>query len=175
MASLPLWVDDTPNLTTGDLRAKARRMHAEHGLGLLFLDYVQLARASRRCDSRYQEIGAITRDLKGLAQELKIPIVAASQLSRAVEQRADKRPTLADLRESGGQEQDADVVLFIHREGTGDPEAAEVTIAKQRNGPKGVVHPLWQPNRARFVSIVRDGITRDGIVRDGIARDTPQA
>ncbi len=161
LSELPLWVDDTPHLTTADLRAKARRLYAEHGLGLLLLDYVQLAHTTRRYDSRYQEIGAITRELKELAQELKIPVVAASQVSRAVEQRADKRPTLADLRESGNQEADADVVLFIYREGTPGPEAAEIIVAKQRNGPTGTVHVLWQPHRVRFVPLAHTKPTEE--------------
>ncbi|HEY77365.1 MAG TPA: replicative DNA helicase [Thermoflexia bacterium] len=167
LATLPLWVDDTPYLTTGDLRAKARRLYAEHGLGMVLLDYIQLAHPSHRYDSRYQEIGAITRDLKELAQELKVPVIAASQVSRAVEQRASKRPTLADLRESGNQEADADVVIFPHREeadveGTGPQgvEAAELIVAKHRHGPTGVVHVLWQPERVRFVSATREEVRR---------------
>lgn len=161
LRDLPLWVDDTPHLTTTDMRAKARRLYAEHGLGMVLVDYVQLVHPSQRYDSRYQEIGAVTRDLKELAQELKVPVVAASQVSRAVEQRADKRPTLADLRESGNQEADADVVIFPYR-GPADAEgttasawkAAELIVAKHRYGPTGVVHVLWESDRVRFVPVV---------------------
>ena len=156
LADLPLWVDDTPHLTTADLRAKARRLYAEHGLGLVILDYIQLAHPTRRYDSRYQEIGAVTEELKELARELRIPVIAASQVSRAVERRADKRPTLADLRESGNQEADADVVIFIYRENGPGPQATELIVAKHRNGPTGTAHVLWQPKRVRFVSIARE-------------------
>lgn len=174
LSDLPLWVDDTPQLSVVDLRAKARRLYAAgcassagctssgRGLGLILLDYVQLARAGRRYDSRYREIGEITAALKGLAKELNVPVVAASQAGRGVEQRAEHRPTMVDLRESGNQEADADVIILIHHNGDGNGngngnsaslQPAEFIVAKNRNGKRGVNVPvLWQPHRARFVT-----------------------
>ena len=152
LAELPLWVDDTPQIKVGDLRAKIRRLYAEQGLGMVLLDYVQLAQANRHYQSRYREIGEITAELKGLAKELNIPVIAASQLSRAVEHRAEGRPRLSDLRESGNQEADADVVILIHREMTGKYEPAELIVAKNRHGETGTVPVFWQGQYARFVS-----------------------
>ena len=152
--SLPLFIDDTAALSIATLRARARRMHRQHGIALLIVDYLQLASGGDRRDGRTAEVGEITRGLKALAKELNIPILALSQLSRAVESRVDKRPQLSDLRESGSIEQDADVVMFIYRaeyylersEKRGTPEhiaalgQAEVIVAKQRHGPTGVAH-----------------------------------
>jgi len=153
LADLPLWVDDTPQIKISDLRAKVRRLYAEHGVRMVLLDYVQLVRSTRRYNSRYREIGEITSELKGLAKELQIPVIAASQLSRAVEQRAEGRPQLSDLRESGNQEADADVVILIHRENSNGYEPAELILNKNRHGPTGVAHVYWQPQQVRFVSV----------------------
>lgn len=138
----PIYIDDTPSLTVLDLRARARRLKKEHGLGLLVIDYLQLMRGRTSNDSREQEISEISRFLKALAKELNIPVIAISQLNRKVEDRPDKRPRLADLRESGAIEQDADVILFIYRDEVYNKEStqkgiAEVIIGKQRNGPIG--------------------------------------
>ena len=136
-----IFIDDTPGISVMELRAKARRIKAEHGLGLVVVDYLQLMR-TRKQENRQQEISEISRSLKGLARELDVPIIAMSQLSRAVEQRQDRRPVLSDLRESGAIEQDADVVMFLYRDyyydkENANPNMAELDIAKQRNGPTG--------------------------------------
>jgi replicative DNA helicase len=141
----PIFIDDTPALTVMDLRARARRLKKEHGLELLVIDYLQLMRGrANSLDRREQEISEISRSLKALAKELNIPVIAISQLNRMVEQREDKRPRLADLRESGAIEQDADVIMFIYRDvvynkETKDPNTAEIIVGKQRNGPVGDV------------------------------------
>ncbi|UCD71186.1 MAG: replicative DNA helicase [Syntrophobacterales bacterium] len=143
LSEAPLFIDDTPAITNLEIRAKARRLKAEHGLGLLIVDYLQLMR-SRRAERREQEISEISRSLKALAKELSIPVIAISQLSRKTEDRPNRRPQLADLRESGAIEQDADVILFIYREElykqeTPNKGIAEIIIGKQRNGPTGKV------------------------------------
>ena len=144
LAEIPFFVDDTPAISVLELRAKARRLMREHqdGLGLIIVDYLQLMRAHQKVDNREQEISLISRSLKGLAKELQVPVIALSQLNRGVEMRADKRPMMADLRESGAIEQDADVISFIYRDdfyNKASPEEgiAEVIISKQRNGPQG--------------------------------------
>ncbi len=159
MAHAPIFIDDTPGISLSEMRAKARRLQQSQGkLDLIIVDYLQLmSGGSRRYENRTQEVSAISRGLKGLAKELKVPVVALSQLSRAPESRGgDHRPQLADLRESGSIEQDADVVAFIFREEVYKPDepeldgVAEIIIAKQRNGPTGrvkmafveAVHPL---------------------------------
>lgn len=154
LSEMPLWVDDTPQISVGDLRAKVRRLYAEQGLGMVLLDYVQLAHPMQRYKSRYREIGEITAELKGMAKELGIIVVAASQLSRAVEQRMDTRPRLSDLRESGNQESDADVVILIHHDGAemSSYHEAELVVAKNRHGETGSVPVVWQPQRVRFIS-----------------------
>ncbi len=155
----PIYIDDSPALSTMELRARARRLKAEHGLGLVVIDYLQLMRSSRRTDSRELEISDISRSLKGLAKELDIPVIALSQLNRKVEDRTDKRPILADLRESGAIEQDADVIMFVYREDVykfkkpserparGD---AEIIIGKQRNGPVGVAELYYNSPYTSF-------------------------
>jgi replicative DNA helicase len=155
IADLPIFIDDTPSISAMQLRTKARRLHAEHGLDLVFIDYLQLMTSDTRTENRVQEVSHISRSLKGLARELNVPVVAASQLSRAVEQRTEKRPVLADLRESGSLEQDADVVLFIYRDEMYHPETeqqniAEVMVSKHRNGPTGTVQLFFQKNLAQF-------------------------
>jgi len=152
-----LIVDDEPSLDPRTLRAKVRRMKREYGVSVVFVDYLQLMHVKRSSESRQQEISEISRSLKLLARELNITIVALSQLSRAVEQREDKRPRLSDLRESGAIEQDADTVIFIYRdeyyqrtEKLYEPHEAEVIIGKQRNGPVGTVKLMFNPKSASF-------------------------
>ena len=154
-----LIIDDTPGITVSELRSKCRKYKLEHELGLVIIDYLQLMSGSGRTDSRQQEISEISRSLKALARELNVPVVALSQLSRAVESRPDKRPMLSDLRESGAIEQDADVVMFIYRDEYYNKEKsekkgiAEVIIGKQRNGPLGTVELVWLPEYTRFVNM----------------------
>jgi len=143
LSEAPLFIDDTPAITNLEIRAKARRLKAEHGLGLVIVDYLQLMKG-RRAERREQEISEISRSLKALAKELSVPVIAISQLSRKTEDRPSRRPQLADLRESGAIEQDADVIIFIYREelykqDTPNKGIAEVIIGKQRNGPTGKV------------------------------------
>ncbi len=157
-----LIIDDTPGISIPELRSKCRKFKLEHNLKLIIIDYLQLmsGSGSRRSDSRQQEISEISRSLKGLARELRVPVVALSQLSRQVEQRPDHRPMLSDLRESGAIEQDADVVMFIYRDDyynkdTADKNIAEIIIAKQRNGPIGTVNLVWLPQFTKFVNMER--------------------
>ncbi len=160
-----IFIDDTPALGVLELRAKARRLKAEHNIGLIVLDYLQLMQGPRNVQSREQEISAISRSLKALSKELGIPVIALSQLNRAVEARSDKRPVLADLRESGAIEQDADVVLFVHRpemfgiekDEHGEPTegVAEIIVGKQRNGPTGKVRLAFVKQYARFENLIR--------------------
>jgi replicative DNA helicase len=142
LGGAPVLIDDTPGLTPRDLAAKCRRLDQEYGLDLVVVDYLQLMRGGQRFENRVAEVTYISQQLKQLARELNVPVLANAQLSRAIEQRADKRPLLSDLRESGSQEQDADVVLFLHRTDDGVAEksgvAMEIMVAKQRNGP---THP----------------------------------
>ena len=150
-----IFIDDSPGIGVLEMRAKARRLAAEHGLHLLIVDYIQLMQGRGRFDNRTQELGAISRALKGLAKELNIPVVVLSQLSRGPESRADHRPQLSDLRESGALEQDADVVALIYREDRYNPQAgndsvAEIIIAKQRNGPIDTIKLAFIQERTRF-------------------------
>jgi replicative DNA helicase len=153
-----VFIDDNPAVTVTEIRAKARRLTAEHGrFGLIVVDYLQLMSGSRRHENRNHEVAEISRGLKVLARELDVPVIALSQLNRGVESRNDKRPTLADLRDSGSVEQDADVVAFIYRDALYDREKAddgstELIVAKHRNGPVGVVHLTFIPRLARFES-----------------------
>jgi replicative DNA helicase len=158
LSAAPLFIDDTPAISAFEMRARARRLKAEHGLAAVFVDYLQLMRGSERAENRQQEISAISRSLKALAKELNVPVIALSQLSREVEKRDKKRPVLSDLLESGGIEANADVVAFIYREGYYNQEAenkplTEVIIAKQRNGPVGVIQLYFKENQNKFVSI----------------------
>ena len=151
-------IDDTPGISILELRAKARRMVHEHGVKVLFIDYLQLMSAPLVRESREREIASISRSLKGLAKDLNVPVIALSQLNRSVESRAGGKPMLADLRESGAIEQDADVVMFIHRNKDADapPEErgrASVIIAKQRNGEVGEVDLAWIAEYARFENL----------------------
>ncbi len=153
-----LIIDDTPGITVSGLRSKCRKYKLEQDLGIIFIDYLQLMSGNGRGDSRQQEISDISRALKAVARELHVPVVALSQLSRAVEQRPNHRPMLSDLRESGAIEQDADVVMFIYRDDyynkdTEKKNIAEINIAKQRNGPIGVVDLVWMPQYTQFVNL----------------------
>jgi replicative DNA helicase len=157
-----LIIDDTPGISIGELRSKCRRYKLEHGLSIIMIDYLQLMTGSgKNAESRQQEISEISRSLKGLARELQVPVIALSQLSRAVESRPDKRPMLSDLRESGAIEQDADVVMFIYRDDyynheSPDKGISEIIIAKQRNGPIGTVKLAWLPELTKFANLARD-------------------
>ncbi|HEY8341855.1 MAG TPA: replicative DNA helicase [Calditerricola sp.] len=161
LARAPIFIDDTPNITVTEIRSKLRRLKAERGLSLVVIDYLQLIQGrSRYAENRQQEISEISRSLKGIARELHVPVIALSQLSRAVEQRQDKRPILSDIRESGSIEQDADIVAFLYRDDYYDPETdrkniVEVIIAKQRNGPTGKVELVFLKEYNKFVSLDR--------------------
>lgn len=160
LSEAPIFIDDTPALSVLELRAKARRLKAEHGLDVIFIDYLQLMQSKGRIESRRQEIAEITRSLKSLARELSVPVVALAQLSRAVESTSDNIPRLNHLKESGEIEQTADVVAFIYREDYYNPQTenqgvADIIIAKQRNGPTGTVQLGWQKQYTRFVSLER--------------------
>ena len=157
-----LIIDDTPGISISELRSKCRKFKLEQGLDLIIIDYLQLmtGRVGGRSESRQQEISDISRSLKGLARELNVPVIALSQLSRAVEQRPDHRPMLSDLRESGAIEQDADVVMFIYRDDyykkdTELKSVAEIIIAKQRNGSIGTVNLTWLPNYTKFANYLK--------------------
>src|SRR3989344_6247687 len=149
----PIYIDDTPGMTILEMRTKARSLQAEHGLKLIVVDYLQLARGSKSYDNRVQEVGEISQGLKNLARELKVPVLAVAQLSRQVEQRGIKRPQLSDLRESGSIEQDADVVMFMWREDEEDLENMTLDIAKHRNGPLRSIKLRFRGDRIRFYSV----------------------
>jgi replicative DNA helicase len=151
-----IFLDDTPSISPTQMRAKCRRLHLEHRLDLIVVDYLQLMVSDYRTDNRVQEVSYISRNLKALARELNVPVLAAAQLSRAVEQRSDKKPVLSDLRESGSLEQDADIVMFIYREDKDDPDSvmrnvAEILVSKHRNGPTGSVQLVFREQLAQFV------------------------
>jgi replicative DNA helicase len=163
LSSCPIWIDDTPALTLLEMRAKARRLRIENDIGLIVVDYLQLMRSPQYSENRVQEISDISRSLKALAKELAVPVIALSQLSRASEQRGgERKPILSDLRDSGAIEQDADLVLFIHRsemyEGPVDKDGnslegkAELIVAKHRNGPTGVIDLHFYKQFTRFAS-----------------------
>ena len=161
MYKAPIFIDDSPVVTVTDVRAKCRRLKRKKGLSLIVVDYLQLMQTSNR-ENRQQEIAEITRNLKNLARELEVPIIALSQLNRSLEQREDKRPRLSDLRESGALEQDSDVVMFIYRHEYYHPEdqekkgIAEVIVSKHRAGSTGVVEMTFQPEFTRFANLGRD-------------------
>ncbi len=167
LSQAPLFIDDSAGLTVREMRGKARQLKLEHDIGLIVVDYLQLMQGSEKSDNRVQEISEISRFLKLLAKELNVPVVALSQLNRAVENRPDKRPLLADLRESGAIEQDADLICFIYREEfyfRDKPECknmAEIIIGKQRNGPVGIIHLSFFPEFAQFKNF--DNSMRDVI------------
>jgi len=155
LTNAPIFVDDSPGLTLMELRAKSRRLKAQKGIKLVAVDYLQLLQPPR-AENRQQEVSIISRGLKSLAMELEIPVIAVSQLNRAVESREDRKPRMSDLRESGAIEQDADLVLLLHREGFYDPEKnprlTEAIIAKQRNGPTDTVKLTFLTECMRFES-----------------------
>lgn len=160
LAEAPIFIDDTPSINIMEMRAKCRRVASKGGLGLVIVDYLQLMAPTRRSDNRVQEVSEISRALKILAKELDVPVVALSQLSRNVEYRADKRPLLADLRESGSIEQDADVVMFIYRDEVYNPESpqrgiAEIHISKHRSGPIGKVELTFLEHYTKFTNLAR--------------------
>ena len=156
LADAPIFIDDTPGISISEMRTKARRLQLEQGIKLLIVDYLQLADPGRRYDNRVQEVSIVSQGLKNLARELKIPVLAVSQLSRAVEHRGERKPQLADLRESGAIEQDADVVMFLYRldsEVTSNIIPTKLLIAKHRNGPMGEIDLLFRGDRIRFYNV----------------------
>jgi len=164
LSEAPLFIDDSATANVMEIRTKARRLQAEHNLGLIILDYLQLMQGESGSENRVQEISEITRALKAIARELSIPVIAVSQLSRAVESRTPPIPKLADLRESGSIEQDADIVLFIYREAMYKKDLAparkniaEIHIAKHRNGPTGVMQLYFDENKVSFKNLERKG------------------
>ncbi len=173
LAEAPVFIDDTPGITISEMRTKARRLQIEHGLRFLIVDYLQLVKG-RNLENRVQEVSEISQNLKNLARELKIPVLAISQLSRAVEQRGTRKPQLADLRESGAIEQDADVVMFIYRE---DPERMELVtldIQKHRNGPVGEVSLMFRADRTKFYGLEKArSITKPASEKE--SKETPVA
>lgn len=163
LSEAKIYLDDTPGITVMEMRAKARRLKAEKGLDLIVIDYIQLMQGGRRSENRQQEISEISRSLKALARELEVPVLALSQLSRAVEQSSDKRPNLSHLRESGALEQDADVVIFIHRPEYYDPDTeqkgiAEIIVAKHRNGPVGTAELAFLKEYTKFLDLAKEPI-----------------
>jgi len=160
LAEAPIFIDDTPGISTLEVRAKARRLKSEADVGLVVVDYLQLMRARGSYDIREQEISEISRSLKGLAKELSVPVVALSQLNRGVESRSDKRPLISDLRESGAIEQDADVIMFIYRDEVYNKESsdrgiAEIIVGKQRNGPTDTVKLAFLSEFTTFENLAR--------------------
>jgi replicative DNA helicase len=161
LAEAPIFIDDTPAQNVLELRAKARRLKREANLGLVVIDYLQLMRGLTAQENRTQELSEISRGLKSLAKELDVPVVALSQLNRQVEQRADRRPMMSDIRESGAIEQDSDVILFIYRDEVYKPDSqdegiAEVIIGKQRNGPTGTIRLAFRKEYTRFDNLVEN-------------------
>ena len=162
LSDAKLFIDDTPALSPGELRARARRLMREYGdIGLIVVDYLQLMRISDRIENRVLEISEISRALKALAKELNVPVIALSQLNRSLEQRQDRRPAMSDLRDSGALEQDADLIAFIYREEVYNPQTpdkgiAEIIIAKQRNGPIGKVRLAFLGEYTRFENHTED-------------------
>lgn len=160
VSEAPLFIDDSPNMTLMEIRAKCRRLKQRHGLRLVVVDYLQLMTSGKRVESRQQEVSEFSRSLKLLAKELDVPVIAISQLNRGPEQRTDKRPMLSDLRESGSLEQDADVVLLLHREDAYERESprageADFIVAKHRNGPTSTVTVAFQGHYSRFVDMAQ--------------------
>jgi len=161
LAEAPIFIDDTPSITAMEVRAKSRRLMTKHKLGLIVVDYLQLMQSRGRSENRQQEISEISRSLKILGRELNVPVIAVSQLSRAVEQRTDKRPLLSDLRESGAIEQDADLVMFIYRDDYYNKDSdekgiAEVIVSKHRNGPTGTVRLAFLEHYTKFANLAKN-------------------
>jgi replicative DNA helicase len=170
LSGAKIFMDDNPGTSVMEMRARARRLQADQGLDILFVDYLQLMEGTgnnRNSDNRVQEVSEISRSLKSLARELKIPVVALSQLSRAVEQRPGRMPQLSDLRDSGSIEQDADVVMFIYRDeyyerDTAKKNVAEILIRKHRNGPTGEVDLFFSPEQQKFSDLARSSSEQHG-------------
>jgi replicative DNA helicase len=165
LSDAKIFIDDTPALSPAELRARARRLKREHDLGLIVIDYLQLMAVPGNKENRATEISEISRGLKALAKELNIPVIALSQLNRSLEQRTDKRPVMADLRESGAIEQDADVILFIYRDEYYNPESsdkglAEIIIGKQRNGPTGTIKLTFLGQYTKFENFASESYGR---------------
>lgn len=163
VSEAPLYIDDSPNMTLMEIRAKCRRLKQRHGLRLVVVDYLQLMTSGKRVESRQQEVSEFSRSLKLLAKELDVPVIAISQLNRGPEQRTDKRPMLSDLRESGSLEQDADMVVLLHREDAYERESprageADFIVAKHRNGPTANITVAFQGHYSRFVDMARENI-----------------
>lgn len=183
LSEAPIYIDDSPSQTILEIRAKARRLKAEKKIGMIMIDYLQLMNASSKMESREREISHISRSLKALAKELNIPVIALAQLNRAVESRPDKRPMLSDLRESGSIEQDADVVMFIHRpeyygikqdpDGTSLEGIAEIIVGKQRNGPTGDVRLRFMRDYARFENAETVHLIEEANVQPSVEEDFP--
>jgi replicative DNA helicase len=168
MSETRIFLDDTPAISPIQMRAKCRRIHMEFGLDLVIVDYLQLMQGDTRNENRVQEVSYVSRSLKVLARELNVPVLAAAQLSRAVEQRASKRPQLSDLRESGSLEQDSDIVMFIYREDQDDPDSlrknvAEIMVSKHRNGPTGSVELVFREDLAKFENAATRNIDFSGV------------
>ena len=164
LSEAKIFIDDTPALSPGELRARARRLKREHDLGLIVIDYLQLMQVPGNKENRATEISEISRGLKALAKELNVPVMALSQLNRSLEQRTDKKPMMSDLRESGAIEQDADVIMFIYRDEYYNPDSpekgiAEIIIGKQRNGPTGSVKLAFLGQFTRFENLAVDRYT----------------
>ena len=157
ISSAPLFIDDSPNMTMSEIRAKCRRLKQQHNLGLVVIDYLQLMSSGKAVESRQQEVSEFSRSIKLLAKELEVPVIAVAQLNRGVETRSDRRPMLSDLRESGSLEQDADVVMLLHRPEAYDPDdrpgEADVIVAKHRNGPTDTIRVVFQGAQARFANL----------------------
>ncbi|NPV29473.1 MAG: replicative DNA helicase [Firmicutes bacterium] len=180
LAEAPIFIDDTPAISLLELRSKARRLKIEHQVGFLVIDYLQLMQTGRRMENRVQEISEISRFLKSLARELDIPVLALSQLSRAVEQRGERIPMLSDLRESGSLEQDSDVVMFIYRDDYYNPHSekkgiAEIIVAKQRNGPVGTVELAFLKEFTKFVNLEKTPLPPPGGEEEEDEREAPPA
>lgn len=162
ISEAPLYIDDSPNMALMEIRAKCRRLKQRHNLGLVVVDYLQLMSSGKKVESRQQEVSEFSRALKLLAKELEVPVVAVAQLNRGPEMRQDKRPMMSDLRESGSLEQDADVVILLHREDAYDRESprageADIIVAKHRNGPTDTIPVAFQGHLSRFVDMAREG------------------
>jgi replicative DNA helicase len=160
VAEAPLFIDDSPNMTMMEIRAKCRRLKQRHDLRMVVVDYMQLMTSGKRVESRQLEVSEFSRSLKLLAKELDVPVVAISQLNRGPEQRTDKKPLLSDLRESGSLEQDADMVILMHREDAYERESprageADLIVAKHRNGPTRTITVAFQGHYSRFVDMAR--------------------
>jgi replicative DNA helicase len=170
ISDAPLFIDDSPNLSLMEIRAKARRLKQRHNLKLIVIDYLQLMTSGKKVENRQQEVSEFSRQLKLLAKELNVPVVAISQLNRSPEQRSDKKPMLSDLRESGSIEQDADVVILLHREDLYDSQnrsgEADLIVAKHRNGPTRTITVSAQLHLARFTDMAANFAPTEKFVKD---------